>query len=272
MVVITGTRNDYGMWSIPLQSPTFPNPKVPIRSSNVANGVIRLRQTNKEMAQYLSGCCLNPTPSTLIHVIQRNHFQSWPAMTTKLISKNLPKYIAKAKEHFDQEQKNVHSTKLLPSLLEDHTVPKQEPNNSKSREIICTVVDTSSLHKSYSDQTDKFPVNSSSNNQYIFIIYHFDTNSINAVLIKSRRTEDVTKSWKDIFNTLKLNGHAPKIHVLDNKYLSDLKAAFKGVYVQQQLPRSTVAMQMKGQSTPSRATLLLAYVHVIPNSLPSIGT
>ena len=43
-IIITGIRNDHGLWSIPFQSPTSPAPKVPIQSKNPANGVIRLQQ------------------------------------------------------------------------------------------------------------------------------------------------------------------------------------------------------------------------------------
>jgi len=83
-------------------------------------------------------------------------------MTTKLISKHHPKFIATAKGHLDQEQKNIRSTKILRSPPEDDTNPKQKPNNSKSYDIICTVIEASSLRKSYSDQTGTFPVKYSS--------------------------------------------------------------------------------------------------------------
>ena len=46
-IIITGTRNNHILWSITLQSPTSPTPKVSRRSNNMANGVIRLRQTKK---------------------------------------------------------------------------------------------------------------------------------------------------------------------------------------------------------------------------------
>ena len=116
------------------------------------------------MAQYLSGSCMNPTPSTLLHAIRRNHFQSWPGMTTKLISKHLPKCIATGKGYLDQDQKNIRSTKLPPSLHGDYTDLNQEPNNSKSHDIIYTIIEASSLQKSFSDQTGNFLVKSFSGN------------------------------------------------------------------------------------------------------------
>ena len=62
-------------------------------------------------------------------------------------------------------------------------------------------------------------------------MYHFDTNSIHDVPIKSRRAKDITKAWQEIFDTLQLNGHVPNIHILDNECSPDLKAAFKGANV-----------------------------------------
>ena len=52
-IIITGIRNYHGMWIIPLQSPTSSTLKFPRLSNNVANEVIRLRHTKKDMAQYL---------------------------------------------------------------------------------------------------------------------------------------------------------------------------------------------------------------------------
>ena len=193
----------------------------------MANGVICLRQTKKEMAQYLSGWCMNSTTSTLLRSIRRNHFQPWPRMITKLISKHLPKCIITAKGHLDQEQKSIRYTKILPSLFQDYKVLKQEPNILKFHNTTCTVIEARSLHKSYSDQPSKFPVKSLSNNQYIFMMYHFDTSIIHAVPIKSRRTEDIDKAWQEIFDSLQLNGHAPIIHVLEKECSSDLNASFK---------------------------------------------
>ena len=153
-------------------------------------------------------------------------------MTTKLIFKHLPKYISIVKGRLDQEQKNIRSTKLP----EDDTTPKQEPNNSKSHDIICTVIEASSLHKSYSDHTGKFPVKYSSGNHDIFIIYHFDSNSIYAVPIKFRRAEDISKAWQEIFDSFQINGHAQNIHILDSECSFDLKADFKGAIIEFQFP------------------------------------
>ena len=83
--------------------------------------------------------------------------------------------------------------------------PLQETNNPKTNNILCSIFDSSDLQsKSYSDQTGKFPVKSISGNQYIFILYHYDTNSIHAVPIKSRHTTHITEAWNKIFHLLQI--------------------------------------------------------------------
>lgn len=88
-----------------------------------------------------------------------------------MIAKHLPKRIATAKGHLDQEFKNLRSTKSTPPPdIQDPDDPDislpQEPENSNTQNMLCTVIDSAELKdKSYSDQTGKFPVRSASGNQ-----------------------------------------------------------------------------------------------------------
>ena len=94
----------------------------------------------------------------------------------------------------DQDKKKIRSTKLTDPLdvLED-IEPKQEGKNTYTGDIMCSIIDTIDItSKSYSDQTGNFPVKSSRDNQYIFILYHFDTNTIRAIPLKSRHTSSIT--------------------------------------------------------------------------------
>ena len=90
------------------------------------------------------------------------------------------------KGHLDQKKKNCQSTKLT-DLQDIHKdiEPKEEANNKCTGDTICSILDTMYItSKSYSDQTRKFPAKFSKSNQYIFILYHFDTNTTNAVPLK----------------------------------------------------------------------------------------
>ena len=61
------------------------------KPAHVVNGVVKLDNSRGELAQYYAATLLNPTKSTLLRAIQRNHLTTWTALTTKLIRKNLPK-------------------------------------------------------------------------------------------------------------------------------------------------------------------------------------
>ena len=121
--------------------------------------------------------------------------------------------MATAKGYLDQEAKNLQSTKVNEDIL-----PTQEPNNVKKHDMLCAILDSNeSASKCYSDQTGKFPIKSTQSNQYIIVMYHYDTNTIHAVPIKLRNTEKFVKGWQTTFDILKKYGEAPSIYILDNE-------------------------------------------------------
>ena len=143
-VIVTVSRNNHGLWSIPLKKQTkqpsihqtFKKPSsfsTNIDISPSVNIIIRVNQTKIELAQYLSGACFKPVPSNFLRAIRHNHFTSWPGLAGNLISKNLLKVEATVKDHLYQEKKNLRSTKfpeplsVLQELEDIH--PKQEENN-----------------------------------------------------------------------------------------------------------------------------------------------
>ena len=81
---------------------------------------------------------------------------------------------------------------------------------------MCIIVPTDDLSKSHSDQIGKFPVTSFHDSQYIFILYHYDTNSINTSPLKNRQSNHITQSWQDTYALLKHHGEAPALRILDN--------------------------------------------------------
>ena len=114
---------------------------------------------------------------TLLREIRQKYVASWPGLTTQLISKHLSKSRATAKGPLDQESKNLQSKNINEDI-----VSSQEPNNIQTHDILCAIFDSNELaSKNCSDQTGKFPINPSQGNQYIFVIYHYDTNTIHDV-------------------------------------------------------------------------------------------
>ena len=80
----------------------------------------------------------------------------------------------------------------------------------ETHNIFTVLVPITSIKKSYSDQTGRFPVKSSRGNQYVFIMYNYNTNSINSNAIKDMNSHNIVEAWLTTFNLSKYMGHAPK--------------------------------------------------------------
>ena len=210
-VIIQGKRMDNGLWSIPLNK------------QHQINGILRTDKPKKELAEYIHASLGSPTHSTLIKAINKGHLTTIPGLTSKLISKHLPKNIATSLGHQDQEHKGLRSTKNIAESPESDLEPTLE---DKSYELAAMLMSEDNILKSYSDQTGKFPIPSSRGNKYIFILYNRDTNSIHAEAIPNRQANSIKSAWEKVHSSLKLQGHAPTLHILDNECSNDLKQAF----------------------------------------------
>jgi hypothetical protein len=173
-VIIVRKRNPAnGLWNIPLA----PKEALPSSSPNTrqhsANSAIQNIRTKQDLAAFLHDCAFSPMPSTFLRSVKRGHFSSWPGLTTSLITKHLAKSLATSKGHIQIEQKNIQSTKLttdLPLATSLDFSPSQEPNNSRTHPAFATILPFTELRKSYSDQTGKFPTQSSRGYNYVMIL------------------------------------------------------------------------------------------------------
>ena len=122
-----------------------------------------------------------------MRAIRNNHLITRPSLTVTLIHKHLPETIPSAQGHLDQKFKNFRLTKIITkSSKDDDIIPIQEPDNIKTNDIMCTIISTETLsNKSYLDQTGQFPINPSRGHKYIFVFYHYNTNTIMGYAIKS---------------------------------------------------------------------------------------
>ena len=109
-IIITGKREDNGLWSVPITTPATSHLTSPTLIHQ-ANGILRTDKTQQELAQYLHVTFGSPPSSIFLRAIRRGHVISVPGLNTKLISKHLPKSIATALGHQDQEGKGLRSTK-----------------------------------------------------------------------------------------------------------------------------------------------------------------
>ena len=126
---------------------------------------------------------------------------------------------------------NIQSTKVTSPAIPLGTsldiAPSQEATNAQTHAAFLTLFDTKTFERSYSDQTGRFPVQSSRGNNYIFIMYDYDSNAILSVAVPNRRGSSIRDAWLKVFNRLRDNGYPPKLHILDNECSTDMKNAFK---------------------------------------------
>ena len=131
-----------------------------------------------------------------------------------LISKHLPQSPFTVNGYLDQDQKNIRSTRSHQELSDEIHSKQEQHSNNILAEIINTNPKTS---KSYYDQTGRFPILYSCGNQYIFILYHYDTKSIHAHLLKNHQALKITNAWIKCHGNLQQHGSSPTLHILDNK-------------------------------------------------------
>ena len=226
-VIITGSRMNNGLWSIPIAP-----------SSHQANGIVRLDKTKHDLACYHHATLGSPVTSTLLRAIRRGHLATFPGLTINLISKHLPASIATALGHQDQEAQHLRSTKQLESASSDDDIAPSPDvddvitaNTPKSHHLCSMLFPNQEILKSYSDQTGKFPVPSSRGNHYIFVLYHQDTNSIHTVALPNRKAASIRDAWESIYKKLRFQGHPVHLHILDNECSQDLKDAFQSYQI-----------------------------------------
>jgi hypothetical protein len=111
--VLSGTRNKIdGLWDIalPISGTTSTiRPKAPALQ---LNAIIRKDISKTNLVQYLYGCLGSPVVSTWKLAIANGNFITWPGIDTFSIDAHLPKNIASAKGHMDQERRNLQSTRI----------------------------------------------------------------------------------------------------------------------------------------------------------------
>ena len=223
--LLCGTRDTRtGLWRIPLNATT-----PPIHESNIQQQCNNAYQTKNiaELIAFLHAAAFSPTPSTWIDAISKGFFQTWPGLTAEAVRKHLPKSEATHKSHLDQARKNVRSTKnkatKQPTNTHDPSEPNpiQEPNNEKTHALYATIETTGKI---YTDQTGRFPVTSSRGNQYVMVLYDYDTNAILTEPLRNRTGGEILRGYKKLHQYLVQRGYNPRTHWLDNEASAALKA------------------------------------------------
>jgi hypothetical protein len=223
--ILQGPRNPIdGLWdiSIPLASRSPPKHHI--------NAIIRKDLSKTQLVQYLYGCCGSPVVSTWKKAIKNGNFITWPGIDSLSIDAHLSKSVASTKGHLNQERKNLQSTRF-PSNDEkpddDAFFPLSDSPNVKTFDACASLVPFVAKRTAYHDLTGRFPHRSSRGNEYLLIVYDYDSNSILHCALKNKTGGEIKRGWIDIHERLARGGNQPNMYILDNEASADLKRSLK---------------------------------------------
>ena len=223
-VVLTGPRdNRTGLWTVdvPLSNQSTSQP--PATPMPLANGIIRAKTTKSDLAMYHHASLGNPTTSTLVPAIKAGFLKTFPGLDEELIKKHLPKSMTTSLGHLNQQYQGTRSTKPAPPKVPTPTPSPKDPtllpdNPEKTDVIMAAVHDiTHREGAAFGDLAGRYPIPSNKGNNYILVIYHYDSNAILAEPMKTRSKGDILQAYRKIHTKLTLHGMKPKLQMLDNE-------------------------------------------------------
>lgn len=134
------------------------------------------------------------------------------------------------KGHLDQARKNQHSTKpktvttpdVVAPDVDSDAFPASDSSNERTHHCFAAICKPTT-GQIYTDQTGKFIVASTSGNNYILVLYDYDSNSILIEALRSRTGPCILAGYKRLHARLVAAGLRPKLQRLDNECSAALK-------------------------------------------------
>jgi len=226
-VVLAGTRTPTTrLWHLDL------NPSSPVsHESHAAVG----SATPAEIVAFMHAALFSPALSTLDLAFSKGYLPNLPGLTQKLLRKHPPHSIPMIKGHLDQARQNQRSTQPQPpppptwdlptTPLSDDALsdsfPSSDSPNDRSRQCYAAMFEPTG--RIFSDQTGRFVAPSSHGNNYLLLLYDYDSNCILAEPIKTRSGPSILAGFKILHARLCAAGHRPQLQRLDNECSEPLK-------------------------------------------------
>jgi hypothetical protein len=104
----------------------------------------------------------------------------------------------------------------------DDVFPTSEPNNARTHHCFASIM-TPTTGQIHTDQTGQFIVPSSTGNNYLLILYDYDSNSILAEPMRNRTGQCILLAYKAVHARLVAAGLRPQLQRLDNECSDALK-------------------------------------------------
>ena len=120
------------------------------------------------------------------------------------------------------------------------------------------------------DLPGRFPFTSDMNNNYIFIMYNFDSNTIQGKPIKSRNAPELVRGFELCYNKPKAANITPFLHRLDNEISDELIASIKKKKMKYQIVTSHDHRQnLAEQAIQTYKSFLISNLHGTDRNFPA---
>ena len=97
------------------------------------------------------------------------------------------------------------------------------------------IIPFESRNTGYMDLTGRFSYRSSSGNEYIMVVYDYDSNAILTQPLKNRQAASIRDGFNKLVTKLADRGEKPKLFVLDNEISEEFRTALKKHNLEHQL-------------------------------------
>ena len=109
------------------------------------------------------------------------------------------------------------------------------PREEKTNDIIYAITEYKEKEISAADLTGRFPYRSSRENQYVMVMYHWDTNVILGQALKKRTAKDIVEAWDNLNSQFLKMGYKSNLFIFDNEFYEELRGALQDEQITLQL-------------------------------------
>jgi hypothetical protein len=235
--VMQGHRcNSTKLWHIDTVYPATTVSDPPFQWAGGAIGA----NTAAQLVAFAHASMFSPSLSTLAQALQKGYVHDMPGLTHETLRKYPPISIPMLKGHMDQQRKNLRSTKTMhPSKYnsltdpvdddavstDPDTFPSPSVNGERTHHCYATIFEPTG--KIFTDLTGRFIAASSNGNNYMVVIYDYDSNLIWAEPITSRSATNILQAYKKLHKILCDAGMRPALQRMDNECSDILKQFMK---------------------------------------------
>jgi hypothetical protein len=215
-IIFTGTRDAATkLWV--LTAPT-------IEISNAAVGA----PSPADLVTFAHAALFSPALTTLELALKKGYVENFPGLTASTLRKYPPTSRAMVKGHLDQIRKNVRSTQIRTTKPQidatNDAFPSDMPHVDNNNTVFADVLNIpDATGKIFTDQPGKFIAPSSTGNNYIFILYDYDSNAILAHPMPNRTAGSILAAYKHLHALLVKAGRTPRLQRIDNECSESLQ-------------------------------------------------